>query len=102
ARGRQVRPFRQRPQPDQEEYDTLMAWIDQGCPKGDDKDLPKPRTFPEGWSIGKPDVVLSMPNTYKVPAEAPKGGIPYQHFILKTDFDKDTYIQALECKPGAP
>ncbi len=28
-----------------EERDTLLAWIDQGCPKGDDKDLPPPLTF---------------------------------------------------------
>jgi peroxiredoxin len=84
------------------EYDTLLAWIDQGCAKGEDKDLPPPRKFPEGWSIGKPDTVLTMPTAFKVPAKAPKGGIPYQHFIVKTDFAEDTYVQAVECKPGAP
>jgi peroxiredoxin len=84
------------------EHDTLLAWIDQGCPRGEDKDLPAPRTWPEGWSIGKPDMVITMPNTYKVPAKAPKGGIPYQHFMVKTKFDKDLFVQAIECKPGAP
>src|SRR5262249_54582770 len=41
----------------QEETDTLLAWVEQGCPKGDDKDLPPPREFPKGWKIGKPDAV---------------------------------------------
>jgi peroxiredoxin len=85
-----------------QEFDTLLAWIDQGCPKGDEKDLPEPRKFADEWNIGKPDIVLTMPNAYKVPAEAPKGGIPYQHFMVKTNFKEDTYVQGIECKPGAP
>src|SRR5262249_42776776 len=38
---------------------TLLSWIEQGCPRGEAKDAPPPRTFASGWSIGKPDVVLS-------------------------------------------
>ena len=44
-----------------EDRDTLLAWIDHGTPRGDDKDLPPPRRFPEGWRIGKPDLVIRMP-----------------------------------------
>src|SRR6185369_7541639 len=35
-----------------QEYNTLLAWIDQGCPRGEDKDLPPARDFPKGWNIG--------------------------------------------------
>jgi peroxiredoxin len=84
------------------ELDTLLAWIDHGCPKGEDKDLPAPRTFPAGWSIGVPDLVVSMPSGYKVPAKADKGGIPYQHIFVKTDWKEDVYVRGIECKPGAP
>ncbi len=84
------------------ELTTLLAWIDQGCPRGDDRDLPAPRKFVEGWSIGKPDIVLSIPKPYAVPARAPKGGVPYQHFLVKTNFKQDMYVEAVECKPGAP
>src|SRR5262249_16686833 len=48
---------------------TLLAWIDQGCPQGDPKDLPPAKSYAEGWMIGQPDVVFQMPTTYKVPAE---------------------------------
>src|SRR5262249_9750503 len=44
----------------QEETDTLLAWVEQGCPRGDDKDLPPPATFPQGWKIGEPDAVFQM------------------------------------------
>jgi hypothetical protein len=80
----------------------LLAWIEQGCPKGDDKDLPPPRTFVEGWRIGKPDVVLTMTKEYTVPAQAPKNGIPYRYFVVPTNFTEDVWVQAAEAKPGNP
>jgi hypothetical protein len=83
-----------------EERDTLLAWIDQGCPKGDDKDLPPPKPYVEDWTIGKPDVVLTMEKAFTVPAKAPKGGIPYQHIVVPTDFKDDVWVQAAEARPG--
>jgi hypothetical protein len=83
-----------------EDYATLLKWIDLGCPKGDDRDLPAPRQFADTWYIGKPDVVVSMPQEYKFPAKAPKGGVPYQYFVVKTNFDEDKWVQAAECRPG--
>jgi peroxiredoxin len=84
-----------------QERDTLLAWVDQGAPKGDVKDLPTPRSFPEGWVIGKPDVIFQMAQPYQVPAETPKGGIPYQFFTVKTDFAEDHWIERAEARPGA-
>ena len=50
------------------EIDTLVGWVDGGAKEGDVKDAPKPRTFADGWAMGKPDVVLEMPQPYQVPA----------------------------------
>src|SRR5207253_3697570 len=61
-----------------EERETLLTWVRQGCPEGDRKDLPPPREFASDWAIGKPDVVFSMPREFKVPAQAPRKGVPYQ------------------------
>lgn len=83
-----------------EESDKLLAWIDAGCPRGDDKDLPEPRKFVAGWNIGTPDAIFTMPQSFTVPASAGKGGIPYKYFVVKTNFDEDKWIQAVEAKPG--
>ncbi len=80
---------------------SLLAWIDGGCPKGDDKDLPPPRSFVSGWGVGKPDVVVSMSEEFDVPAETPKGGVPYQYFTETTDFGEDKWVTRAEAKPGA-
>lgn len=85
-----------------DDYETLLAWLDQGMPRGKEEDLPPPREFPEGWKIGKPDVVISMPKEFDVPAETPKFGVPYQHFSVQTDFDEDKWVERAEAKPGAP
>ncbi len=84
-----------------EDRETLLAWLDGGTPRGDDKDLPPPRRFPEGWSIGKPDLIFQMPRAYEVPARAPKGGIPYQYFTVDPGFKEDRWIQRAEARPGA-
>jgi peroxiredoxin len=86
----------------QSERDTLLAWIDQGCPKGDDKDLPPARKFPEGWSIGTPDAILTMKESFEVPAEAGKGGIPYKYFEVETNFTEDKWVERAEAKAGEP
>jgi mono/diheme cytochrome c family protein len=52
-----------------EDKETLIKWATDGAPKGDPKDLPPAPSYPEGWSIGKPDVIFEMQDEHKVPAE---------------------------------
>jgi peroxiredoxin len=78
----------------------LLGWLDQGCPKGDLADLPPAKEFPEGWSIGKPDVVFQMPEEFTVPATVDEKGLKYQYFTVRTKFTEDKWIQAAEAQPG--
>jgi hypothetical protein len=81
-----------------QEKQTLTRWADAGAPRGDEKDLPPPPTYADGWGIGTPDVVFPMPDEYEVPAS---GEIEYQYFEVPTNFTEDKWIQALEIRPGA-
>jgi hypothetical protein len=83
----------------QDEINTLNQWIEGGCLKGEESDMPEPRQFTEGWHIGKPDVVLTMNEEFNVPAT---GTIPYQHFVIPTNFEEDRWVQAVELKAGNP
>src|SRR5262249_48822238 len=58
-----------------EERTALLTWIEQGCPRGNDQDLPKAVDYPEGWTIGTPDVVFTMDKDFTVPAKGGKNGI---------------------------
>ena len=83
-----------------EERDALLAWIDQGCPKGDNDDLPPPREFVPGWTIGQPDAVFSMNEEFEVPATAPKTGIPYKYFTVETHFTEDKWVERAQAVEG--
>lgn len=76
---------------------ALLAWVDQGAPLGDPAAMPPPRTYPDSWTIGKPDVVFEIPEPYYVPAQ---GVISYVHFPVPTGWKEDHYIQAAEAVPG--
>jgi peroxiredoxin len=79
--------------------DKVLTWVKQGCPEGDRKDLPPARAFASDWAIGKPDVVFTMPRSFTVPAQAPRG-VRYQYIVVETNFKEDVWVQAAEARPG--
>jgi hypothetical protein len=81
----------------QKEIDTIAAWVDQGAAEGEARDLPAAPKFAEGWTIGKPDAVIEMPNEVQVPAE---GVIPYMYVTVPTNFGEDKWVQAAEIRAG--
>ena len=89
--------FSNDPSLSQKEIDTIVAWVDAGSPKGEDKDMPAAPKFVEGWTIGKPDVVLSMQEGHAIPAD---GTVPYLYFTIPTNFKEDKWVQAMEIRPG--
>ena len=78
------------------EIATIKTWVDTGKAEGDPQALPKPPVFPEGWKIGKPDAVVSIPR------QTIEGSGPDQYVYLKvpTNFTEDRWVVAAELKPG--
>ena len=79
------------------ELTTLAAWVDGGTPAGDPKDAPLPRTFPEGWQLGTPDLVLTVSDDFQI---GPTGNDLFRCFVLPTNLPEDKYIAAVEIRPG--
>ena len=82
--------------PDQ--VQTITAWIDGGTPAGNPKDAPPAPSFVEGWTIGRPDLVVELPKDYDVPAH---GTLEYQYIVLPLGFTEDKWVQAVEVRPGS-
>jgi hypothetical protein len=95
---RSVNTFANDPSLTDQQIATIAAWVDQGAPEGDARDLPAAPTFADGWTIPAPDVVFSMPEAFEVPAQ---GTIDYKNFIVPTNFTEDKWIEAAEIRPGA-
>jgi len=79
------------------EKSTILGWANGGAPEGDPNDLPEAPTYADGWSIGQPDVILSMQEDYPIPAT---GTVAYQYFEVPANFDEDRWIKAWEMRPG--
>lgn len=82
-----------------DEKDDLLTWIASGAPEGDPAHAPLPREYAPGWTIGEPDYVIAMEESFTVPAE---GVVDYQYFYAKTDFPEDRWVRAVELRPSAP
>jgi len=81
----------------QEEIDRIVAWVDGGAKEGDPKVAPKPRTFTDGWVMGKPDAVIEMPVDFPVPAS---GTVEYTYFVVPTGFTEDKWVENVEVRAG--
>jgi mono/diheme cytochrome c family protein len=80
-----------------EEIDRIARWVEQGTPEGEPADLPALPEFPEGWELGEPDIVLTMPEAYEIPADGPD---VYRNFVFKLDIPEGKYISAVEYRPS--
>lgn len=78
---------------------TLEQWVALGTPEGDAKDAPPPATFNDGWKLGKPDLVLEMPEEAVI---APTGRDAFLCVVFPTKFAEDRHIAAVEVMPGNP
>jgi peroxiredoxin/mono/diheme cytochrome c family protein len=81
----------------EKEIATLAAWADGGTPEGDPKDAPAPKQFTEGWQLGKPDLVLTVPEEMVI---GPSGKDLFRVFVLPTRLPEDKYITAIDVRPG--
>lgn len=90
--------FKNDPRLSDKEIATILAWVDGGAPKGEDKDLPVMPQFAEGWTIGKPDAVFTMDKPFEIPAT---GAVEYQYIRIPTGITEDKWMAAIEIKPEA-
>src|SRR6476660_4167525 len=49
------------------EIALIEQWVKAGTPEGNPADHPTPPTFPTGWRLGPPDLILEFPTAYNIP-----------------------------------
>ncbi|HMJ82825.1 MAG TPA: cytochrome c, partial [Vicinamibacterales bacterium] len=76
---------------------SLRRWATSGRLEGDLKDLPSPPRFSSGWSLGEPDLVVSLPE-YQLRAGGPD---VFRNFVVPVPASATRYVGALEFRPGS-
>ncbi len=68
-------------------------WLEQGKLQGDPADLPPQPQFSSDWQMGKPDLILTMPKPFQMPAS---GTDVFRNFIVPTGLTEIKYVRGLE------
>lgn len=80
-----------------DEIQSIKKWVEAGAPAGDLSKAPQPPKFSSDWRLGPPDLILSMNDSFQVPADGPD---IYRCFVLPTGIFKNKYVRAVEFKPS--
>ncbi len=78
------------------EIATIKAWADGAKLEGKASDLPAAPEFPDGWNIGKPDLVVAVPKFTLGEGKTDE----YSSVDIPTNFAEDRWIVAAELRPG--
>jgi hypothetical protein len=88
-----------------EQIETIVRWVDQNAPKGDMKDLPAPKQWPDdqSWNFAKmfgqtePDLVVkSTPWTQKAGQND-----AWWKPTVESGLTEDRWVRAIEIRPGS-
>lgn len=81
-----------------QEVSLIAKWVAAGGPEGDARDLPAPRRFPTGWTLGTPGAVVAMEEPFTVP---PRSKDIYRCFTVPLRIPGNaSFIRASEVLPG--
>lgn len=79
-----------------EEIGTLSKWAAAGAPEGKPEELKVKAEWKSDWQLGKPDLVVSMPEAYPLKAAGPD---EYRNFVIPAVVPEDRYVVAYELRP---
>lgn len=86
-----------------EEIKTIVTWVETGARRGNPSDAPPPFEFPnvDGWTIGEPDLILSMPEPFFVPDDLSDDTMYFPMELTEDQLHEDRWVKAFEFRPGS-
>ncbi len=75
---------------------TLEAWVASGAPQGAGA-LPPVPVLPDGWLLGKPDLIVKPPRPFTLQAQPTDA---FRIFAIRLPVTKRTYVRGIEFHPG--
>jgi tetratricopeptide (TPR) repeat protein len=79
-----------------EQRALFLRWVDQGKREGEFWEKPAPPVFPSGFQLGKPDLIVRIPEPYVLAAD---GRDIYRNFVIPAQVIGKRYVVAWEFVP---
>jgi tetratricopeptide (TPR) repeat protein len=80
-----------------QELGLIQQWVQEGGREGDPKDLPAPPQWSEGWTLGKPDLVVTLAKPYILPGD---GKDVYRNVVIPVPLAANRFVRGIELLPG--
>ncbi len=77
----------------------IQQWVDQGAPEGETTTQTALPAWPDGWQLGTPDLVVTMPESFTIPA---RGGDVFRNFVFPVPSSPTRYVRAIEFRADNP
>jgi Flp pilus assembly protein TadD len=79
------------------EIQRIQQWVEEGTPEGDPRDLPRRPTWPDGWLLGTPDLVVTLDAPYRLTAT---GTDVFRIFAIPLPVAAARFVRGIEFHPG--
>ena len=80
-----------------QEIEVISRWVSTGATEGDAADLPPTPKFANGWQLGTPDLIVTLPEQVSIPAD---GRDLYINIVLPLAVPEGKYLRAAEFRPS--
>ncbi len=76
---------------------TITRWVQTGMAEGAAGDLPALPKFRDDWQLGKPDLIVTPPKAFQLPADGPD---VYRNLVMPHEATANRFVRAVEFRPG--
>lgn len=77
----------------------LAAWAETGAAEGEAADLPPAPAEAAGWALGEPDLTVTLPAPYTLPADGPD---VFRNLVMPLPVTETRWVRTVELRPGNP
>ncbi|PYR74187.1 MAG: hypothetical protein DMF87_23585 [Acidobacteria bacterium] len=79
------------------EIQLIQRWVEAGTPEGNPRDLPRRPTWPDGWLLGTPDLIVTLEAPYGLSAT---GTDVFRIFAIPLPVAATRFVRGIEFHPG--
>jgi tetratricopeptide (TPR) repeat protein len=77
----------------------LGKWVEDGAREGNPRDLPAAPPSTDGWQLGMPDLIVSLPAGFMLPPDGPDVS---RVFVLPLPVERRRYVRGVEFRANSP
>jgi tetratricopeptide (TPR) repeat protein len=82
-----------------DQIELIRRWVERGAPEGDPSARPPLAALPQGWQLGEPDLVVTAPKGFTLPAA---GKDVFRNFPIPVPIATTKYVRGIELRADNP